>query len=330
MEFSWKKRGLVFSAAGQFGWMNSHAQVPTAIVLEDIIRVFFASRPRRDLSLSSYVDLAIDDPKTVVYLHSEPILATGSAGAFDEHGIMPQHALLDHDSIYLFYAGWSRRASIPYSNWIGLAKYDRNEGSFVKCSDAPILDRISGDILSATGLSCILEGSGWVGWYASGTDWVPSPDNSSLNPIYEIRQCRSHDLLHWSRDLRPLFQTKLDKEANTRPTVIFVGGKWLMWFCYRSAFDFHDGKGSYRIGFAWTDNLLTWHRNDGLAGINVHDNGWDSTMIAYPNIVRVKDRYLMFYNGNGFGEEGFGYAEVSAEEMEEFSQSLSAQPREGI
>jgi hypothetical protein len=32
-------------------------------------------------------------------------------------------------------------------------------------------------------------------------------------------------------------------------------------------------------------------------------------MIAYPAVITVDDRKLMFYNGNGFGREGFGYAE---------------------
>ena len=33
-------------------------------------------------------------------------------------------------------------------------------------------------------------------------------------------------------------------------------------------------------------------------------------MICYPHIVKVNNKYLMFYNGNGFGKSGFGYAEL--------------------
>ena len=32
-------------------------------------------------------------------------------------------------------------------------------------------------------------------------------------------------------------------------------------------------------------------------------------MTAYPYVVAVGDRYLMFYNGNGFGASGLGYAQ---------------------
>jgi hypothetical protein len=33
-------------------------------------------------------------------------------------------------------------------------------------------------------------------------------------------------------------------------------------------------------------------------------------MMAYPYVVKVDDRVLMFYNGNGFGAAGFGVAEL--------------------
>jgi len=31
-------------------------------------------------------------------------------------------------------------------------------------------------------------------------------------------------------------------------------------------------------------------------------------MMAYTHILRVQDSWLCFYNGNGFGQSGFGYA----------------------
>ena len=44
------------------------------------------------------------------------------------------------------------------------------------------------------------------------------------------------------------------------------------------------------------------------AGITTSETGWDSTMICYPFVVTVDDRTLLFYNGNGFGQTGIGYA----------------------
>lgn len=33
-------------------------------------------------------------------------------------------------------------------------------------------------------------------------------------------------------------------------------------------------------------------------------------MIAYPYIVKTPSNILVFYNGNGFGSSGIGYAEL--------------------
>lgn len=45
---------------------------------------------------------------------------------------------------------------------------------------------------------------------------------------------------------------------------------------------------------------------DNEVGITISESGWDSEMVAFPYIV---DNY-MFYSGNGFGREGFGYATI--------------------
>jgi hypothetical protein len=42
--------------------------------------------------------------------------------------------------------------------------------------------------------------------------------------------------------------------------------------------------------------------------LKLSDSGWDSEAIAYPYVIRIKNKYIMFYNGNGFGKTGFGYA----------------------
>lgn len=234
---------------------------------------------------------------------------------------MPQHALTVGSDLYLFYAGWSRRISIPYSNWVGLAVSPISDLRFRKVLPVPVLDRTAEDLLSATGLYCSWTGKCWHGWYASGTDWLDLGERQ--DPTYDIRECFSTDLIHWTRNGRRILDAVYPDEANTRPWVIQVADRWLMWFCYRRARDFRDGTGSYRIGFAWSDNLETWYRRDDLAGIAVSQTGWDSTMIAYPAIVKVGERYLMFYNGNSFGKTGFGYAEVAEREMLDFAHSLS-------
>ena len=75
-----------------------------------------------------------------------------------------------------------------------------------------------------------------------------------------------------------------------------------MWYSIRSL-----SKG-YRLGYAESEDGVNWRRKDNEIGIDVSDNGWDSEMICFPAIIDVNSERYLFYNGNNYGETGFGYA----------------------
>ena len=76
-----------------------------------------------------------------------------------------------------------------------------------------------------------------------------------------------------------------------------------MWFSFRS------GLGQpYRIGYAWSETGDEWVLKLADVGIDVSTTGWDSEMIEYPFVFVHKDEYYMLYNGNDYGEFGFGLA----------------------
>src|SRR4051812_717009 len=111
----WRKHGLVFRAEGQGGWMHSHGQVPTVLLLANRFRVFVASRPQPGLSLTGWVDLDRRDPMRVLATSPAPILQPGPPGSFDEYGIMPSAVITDGGTVRLYYSGWCRLASgAPY------------------------------------------------------------------------------------------------------------------------------------------------------------------------------------------------------------------------
>ena len=89
--------------------------------------------------------------------------------------------------------------------------------------------------------------------------------------------------------------------AMGRPHVVKDGGVYRMWFCVRGD--------RYRIAYAESDDGLGFRRCDETTPVA---DEWDSEMQAYPMVLPDGARWLMFYNGNGFGRSGFGFARVLA------------------
>jgi predicted GH43/DUF377 family glycosyl hydrolase len=307
----WHKRGLIFRPQGQWGWMNSHAQVPTALVLEDRIRVYVASRPKAGVSLTGYVDLDIEDPGKVITISSKPILDLGGPGSFDEHGIMPSAVVRDGDRVRLYYSGWSRLAGVaPYHNTTGLAVSRDGGQTFAREYPGPVLDRSPVEPFSATS-PCVVEHEGtWHMFYSSGLGWLEI--DGKWEHIYDLRHASSSDGVEWRRTAEPALPQTFVEEALTRPTILRQGDGWDMWFSHRGSRNFRSDGDVYRIGFAHSRDLWTWHRDDTAAGIDISGTGFDSEMIAYPCVIRVGSRIIMFYNGNGFGRDGFAWAEWTA------------------
>jgi predicted GH43/DUF377 family glycosyl hydrolase len=305
----WEKRGHIFRPAARHAWMKTHAQVPTALVREDRVRVYFAARPRRELSLTGFVDLDRDDLSRVLAVHPEPVLDVGEAGRFDAHGVMPAAVVEQGDAVYLYYSGWSRERDVPYRNYMGLAVSRDGGRTFARAPENPILGRSPEEPYSATSPWVQVEGR-WHMWYSSGTRWLEV--DGKPEHVYELKYAWSEDGRRWTRTGKTAVAPGGPEEAITRPTVIALDDGWHMWFCTRGSRDFRGGTGSYRIGHAVSTDLERWERRDGDAGIDVSPKGWDAGMICYPCVFRLGRRVVMLYNGNAFGEDGFGYAELRA------------------
>jgi hypothetical protein len=309
----WEKKGLIFVASGQGGWMNSHAQMPTVQVRKDCLRIFFSTRPSAGASVPAYVDVDIADPSQVLRICQRPLLNFGPPGSFDEFGIMPTMIVQSENALLLYYTGWSRLASrVPYNNSSGVAISHDGGDTFQRLLPGPILSRTEREPLSAT-LSWMMRDSSdvWQMWYANTIEWMEPEDGAGpMEPVYVICQAWSRNGIHWQRNGEPIIKPACPNEAQTRPTILYRNGIWHMWFCHRGSHEFRDGARAYRIGYARSTDLHTWQRDDDAAGINVSASGWDSKMLAYPCVVETPAGVLMFYNGNGFGASGLGWAKL--------------------
>lgn len=304
----WEKRGVIFRTDQQHDWMHSHACVPTALVgpEQERIRIYFAPRNRKNQSLPTFIDVDAQDPSQVLHLEPSPILDLGELGTFDDGGIMPCSVVQDGDTVYLYYVGWNPTVSVPYRNAIGVAVSTDRGDTFDRVFQGPIVDRNPQEPFFTASPCVRREDDAWHMWYASGTGFVVVDDKPE--PLYVIKYASSSDGLTWHRDNLTCIPPNHDLEANARPTVAYEDGCYRMWFCYRDSHDYRDGDGSYQIGYAESTDAVTWTRDDEAAGIKPSSEGWDAHMQTYPNVVTVNGQKLLFYNGNGFGQTGIGYA----------------------
>ena len=305
----WIKKGRIFKPAQQVDWMYSHAQCPTAIVLEDRIRVFFSARLENQQSLPTYIDLDKDNPLQIIELNQKPLLNRGRLGTFDENGIIPSFFIEKEDELLFYYAGWSQCRNVPYKNFTGLAISKDRGLTFEKYSEAPVFSLNKFDPLSATGPCVIKKGDIYYAIYSTGNEWLKI--NDKLEHTYHLTYAISENAIDWQPTGKIILNPELNDDAECKPTIIEIDGLYHMWFSTRGSSNFRSpGETSYRLGYATSSDLVNWERKDNSVGITISEEGWDSEMICYPHIVNVEGKYLMFYNGNGFGASGFGYAEL--------------------
>ncbi len=305
----WKKQGLIFAPDQGFWWSQSHAQLPIADgQLNGILRIYYASRDAQGRSRIGYIETEKEHPQKVVYVHPEPILDLGAAGTFDDNGMMPV-ALVDRGDVkLLYYAGWNGRTSIPYHNAIGLAISKDQGKTFTRYGAGPIMDRTLQEPFATGTLHIHIAADIWQGWYQSVVKWELSEDGR-YEPVYHLKYAESHNGITWNREGQIAIELREGEAGICSATVLKEDDRYYMWYAYRKRGNYRsDPKFSYKIGFALSTDGKNWIRDDAQSGILPSESGWDSEMIAYPHVITCQDRKYLFYNGNGFGKTGIGFA----------------------
>ena len=299
---------MIFESRNNYEWMVTHAGIPTPTkISDDVVRIFFSTRSKAVRSSITFIDVEAGNPSNILYRHDKPVLAAGELGTFDDGGVGP-YCVVDRDNKkYLYYGGWNAGVTVAYRNAIGLAVSEDNGITFQRLYPGAIVDRNRWEPHFTTAADVMLVDGLWRMWYGSATGWVVI--NGKPEPRYQIKYAESPDGLNWNRKNITCIQYRLDLEANARPSVIREGGLYKMWYCYRGSLNYRtDPAESYRLGYAESLDGIDWTRKDSEIGIDRSEQGWDSVMMCYPYVYQHGDRKYLLYNGNGFGESGFGYA----------------------
>lgn len=311
----WKKLGKIFDPI-EYKLPNQcteFAQSPQALVFDDFVRIYFSARQKDNngkyLSHISFVDFE-KNFKKIINVSTDKVIDLGDLGTFDEHGIFPIHVLRDKNKILAYTCGWSRRVSVSVETSIGLAESTDNGLTFKKFGNGPVLTSSLHEPFLVGDPFVIITNNTYHMWYIYGTRWVDNTEDASPARVYKIGHATSDDGISWEKEGRRLITDKLNiDECQALPSVICLHNKYHMFFCYRYSTGFREKRDrGYRIGYAWSDDLVNWTRDDDNTGIDVSEGKWDSDMLCYPHVFNCDGETYLLYNGNEFGRYGFGLA----------------------
>lgn len=303
--FPWAKKGRVYEPSGAY----THGSHPCAVHFEgDTYVVAFT---RRDAARRSHVFLAYARVGGgTMTLLGEPKLALspGEPGWFDCDGCISVCIVEHGGRTYLYYVGWQ---NLPDTLWqcdTGRVVLDKKALTLTREFNGPVLGRDKDNPLFAAATAFHVEGDRWLTWYNSGLRWEKTP--SGWKHYYGLHFAESADGVRWNCHPGLCLPFADEYEyAFGRPSVIRMDGTYYMWFAHRATKTID----TYRIGFASSRDGRKWDRADSLSGIDVSAAGWDSQMVCYPYLFRHDGLLYMLYNGNNYGQTGFGLAVMEAQ-----------------
>jgi len=315
--FRWKKMGRVFNPVETRDrtWMREFAQAPATLVFDDFVRVYFSCRPERDssgqyVSYTGFVDLDRRNLLEVLRVSERPILELGDLGTFDEFGTYPTSVIRTGKQVVAYYGGWTRCESVPYNVAIGMATSDDDGVTFTKLGAGPVLGYSPDEPMTISGPKIRRFNDQLILWYVAGIKWKVV--DGRPESIFKIRMATSKNGRHWVKRNVNLIPDVLEPdECQASPDVIFYQGKYHMFFSYKYSSNFRNTERGYRIGYASSDDMFNWTRDDSRAGIEISSGDeWDNQSIAYPHVFELDGGIYMLYLGNEVGRFGFGLAVI--------------------
>jgi hypothetical protein len=303
---NWRKLGIVYCPDGRTPWAQTHAMIPTPVLLDsDTIRVFVTMCDGNFVGRPGYVDVDAHNPTRVLRVSDQPLLDVGQPGTFDENGMLTCSVVpLDDGRMFMYYAGFEQGTKIRYRLLTGLAVSHDGGKTFARVKETPVLERSPQELFFRGGPFVIHENGVFKMWYVAGSGWEDV--GGKQMPVYVVRYLESDNGIDWGgHGALNLDITNEDEHGFGRPWVLKKpdGGMELFYSVRRRSF------GQYRLGYAESGADGTWIRKDNEIGLDCTPGTFDSEAIMYLATIRVGDRTFGFYNGNGFGRDGFAVAE---------------------
>ena len=296
----WRKLGLVLQATGE-GLERTHAMLPTPHVMDDRIRIFYASCDLEMRGRVFFADFDREPPFRIIRRSQGPVLDVGPPGAFDCDGANPSQALIIDGRLALLYIGWRRGPpEAPYTLF-GAAAFSDDDGLSFERAEEPWLAPLRGERQFRTGPFLEQGPDGPRLLYIGGDGFRPCGERQL--PRYALMELTCSSALEWDGPPRLLLAPDLEADE--------IG--------FGRPVSYDDAHGTRRLmlsirtaqGYRLVESD---RRPEAIAArafrpvIPEPLEPWESHMTCFGARCTVEDHELLFYNGDGYGRTGTGLA----------------------
>lgn len=287
----------------------SHIQSPALLKINDFQRIYFCSRPVSEKSGDNYTSRIYfvdynENFTQIVNYSKHPVVELGEIGAFDEHGITPITVINYRGRTFIYYCGWSRSVSVPYTANIGLVEAtSASYSQFKRIFPGPVIsfDQEEPFLL---GSPRVKEFNGILYmWYVAGKSW--NLIDGRPEPTYKIRMATSADGIQWRKLNKDLIEDTIDEyECQAAPEVISLGNGYLMLYSFRS--NSRNGSMSdYQVKLAYSDDLINWQVVSDKNSEDLLPNNMRNT--SYYNLVPTEKIFKAIFQLENMGKDGIGF-----------------------
>lgn len=303
----WQKKGLIFAPSPAHPFCTTRAMCPTPyLIAPDRLRLYTAFCDNQRIARPGYVDVNPDNPSEILELAQQPLMEIGADGRFDDNGLAMTAIVPYGDALYGYYFAFQQGVKLPFYMFTGLAISRDGGKSFTRAQQVPVLDRTDAEPILRSGTFVLFDATVnlFKAWYAAGDRFIEV--NGKRVHTYVLKYAESTNGIDWPKEGTTVLRHANDDEYGFgRPYVVqHTASDYTLYYSLRTA-----SKG-YRLGYATSTDGIHWTRRDAEMGIDVSPEGWDTEMQCYSAVYTVRNKTYLFYNGNGLGNTGFGYAEL--------------------
>jgi predicted GH43/DUF377 family glycosyl hydrolase len=269
---------------------------------EHTLRVYYGSREKPGLY---YFDVDDRQPERLKAPPVGPFLTPGPGKYDDDLLLAPEPVRLSATHLRMYYSSKKKGGFFAKTWTLSVADSHDNGATWTKYAGNPILEPTDEKWECGAVGFCSVEKTpaGWKMWYL-GTD-------DQGDALKQVGYATSTDGLQWTRyPHNPIIgvnpRLHWEAKAIAVPRVIRDDRLYKVWYCS------YPQNNTYAIGQAESFDGLRWFRSPSNPVMKGDGSGFDSAMTAYPGVIRVGDRYLMWYSGNSYGSAGIGFATATA------------------